>query len=92
MKVTAAQLTPVFLNKDKTVAKAIKAIKDRFNEAVDTSKNFDAKANMNQQLEMAKKMGLEITDAVKEQANVEHEEKMKKTPNAFDNSVEVDSL
>ncbi len=71
---------------------AVKTIQDRFAEAVDASKNVDVAGQRNQGFEMAEKMGLEITDQMKQEAEKHHEEKMKETPNAFDNSVEVEVL
>ena len=71
---------------------AVKAIQDRFAEAVETSKSVDVAAQREQGFAMAEKMGLEITDQMKQEAERQHDEKMKETPNAFDNSVEVEVL
>ena len=71
---------------------AVKAICDRFEEAVNTAGNYDPMRNRNQAFEMAEKMGFEITEEMKQSDKKQHEEKMKKTPYAFDNSVEVEVL
>ncbi len=71
---------------------AIKAIEDRFKENVDNSKNFDVESNMNQQIEMAKGMGIEISDEMKDIAANNQKVEIEEKPNSFDNSEEVEVL
>ncbi len=71
---------------------AIKANRDRFNETIDTAKNYDPMADRDAAFAMAKKMGIEVTDEMREVDRQQTEQKMEETPNAYDNSVEVEVL
>ena len=71
---------------------AIKANEDSFKETIDTAKNFDVEENMSQQFEMAKQMGLDISDEMKQVAKNSKEKELKEKPNMYDNSVEVEVL
>ena len=71
---------------------AIKANLDRFKETVDTAKSYDPMADRDAAFAMAKKMGIEVTDEMREVDRQQTEQKMEETPNAYDNSVEVEVL